>query len=601
MNYTASIQYAKGRSTATVYPVSSDYWTGSTDGSTKTQNSLVKGFNTEDGWMKFDITSIPDGATINSVKYYGYVNGTDYPYWSITPLSNDPVTADASTLHNDITAEEDSGYYLYQNESSSFSTGWHNYTLGGSVTNDLQNALAQDWFAIGIASRDNSTTYYINFDGWNEANKPYLVIDYTVSASWLTINGGTSVSNSISPASFDNLTVGFNSAGLVAGTYNGIIHITSNDPDSPTDVNVTLTVESSTTNTGDGSNNNGDGTGSADVDVPPVTINGDNVNPDVSVDPTGDIPIVVDVTINDSQQHSGSTSGNTLISYSATVSGNIDGVSLHFDLSYDGLSTTPQSLLWWDTSVSQWKTIDSPSWNTPSANHVSFDLTLPNTKDGSTEFILNDDQTPLPIVFGYFNSTFNNGRAILQWTTQSEQNSSYWNIYRGFSVNYGQAKMINAQPIEGANNTTEQTNYTYIDNYNFENNTTYYYWVENITLSGESSLYGPFELKVENNDHNNVPNIVQYGLQQNYPNPFNPDTYISFALKQASNVTLEIFNSKGQKVRTLLNNSYIEKDKNIKVQWDGLDNQRRAVSSGIYFYRLNTGNKQFTKKMLLLK
>ena len=601
MNYTASVQYAKGRSTATVYPANSAYWTGSTNSSTKTQNSLVKGFDTEDGWMKFDISSIPDGATINSIEFHGYVNDTNYPYWAITPVTHDPVTTDAATLKNDISAEEGSGYYLYQEESSSYSTGWKVHTLGGTATTDLQNALAQDWFVIGIASTDNSSTYYIDFDGWNEANKPYLVVDYTVSASWLTINGGTSVSDSITPASFDNLTIGFNSAGLVAGTYNGIIHITSNDPDSPTDVNVTLTVASSTSNTGEGSNNNGDGTGSADVDVPPVTINGDNINPDVSVDPAGDIPIVVDITVNESQQHSGTVSGNTLISYTATVTGNINGVSLNFDLSYDGLSSTPQSLLWWDTSVSQWKTVDSPSWNTPSANHVSFNLTLPNTKDGSTEFILNDDETPLPVVFGYFNSVFNNGHAILQWTTMSEENSNYWNVYRALSNNYGQAKIINSQPIDAVNSTTETTTYTFVDNHEFESNTTYYYWVENVSLSGENSLYGPFELNVENNDDNNVPDIVQYGLHQNYPNPFNPDTNISFVLKQASNVTLEIYNAKGQRVKTLLNNTYVDKDKVVKLNWNGTDNQGRLVSSGLYFYKLNTGKKQFTKKMLLLK
>ena len=63
------------------------------------------------------------------------------------------------------------------------------------MNTNLQSALAQNWFAIGIHYRDGSPTYYIGFDGWNEANKPYLIIDYTYTPTftWLKINGLTAV------------------------------------------------------------------------------------------------------------------------------------------------------------------------------------------------------------------------------------------------------------------------------------------------------------------------------------------------------------------------------------------------------------------------
>ena len=61
---------------------------------------------------------------------------------------------------------------------ASFATGWHSYEMGNSAAADLQAAIPQGWFAVGIFDRDVSTTYYINFDGWNEDNHPYLIVNY---------------------------------------------------------------------------------------------------------------------------------------------------------------------------------------------------------------------------------------------------------------------------------------------------------------------------------------------------------------------------------------------------------------------------------------
>lgn len=165
---------------AEVYPQSADYWTGTTDGTTKTEISLINGYDTEDGWAKFDISSIPDGSTINSIHFFGYVNATNWPYWSITPLATDPVSGDAATIYQEIQGNTGTATaYSYNNESSSFATGWHSYELTNDATTDMEAMLTDDWFAVGIASRDNSTTYYITLDGWNETNTPYLVVDYT--------------------------------------------------------------------------------------------------------------------------------------------------------------------------------------------------------------------------------------------------------------------------------------------------------------------------------------------------------------------------------------------------------------------------------------
>ncbi|MBC8527483.1 MAG: T9SS type A sorting domain-containing protein, partial [Candidatus Cloacimonetes bacterium] len=84
----------------------------------------------------------------------------------------------------------------------------------------------------------------------------------------------------------------------------------------------------------------------------------------------------------------------------------------------------------------------------------------------------------------------------------------------------------------------------------------------------------------------------------NYPNPFNPDiigTTIRYYLNSDFKVTLEIYNLKGQKVKTLVNDNMKAGSHNIL--WNGRDSKDNPVSSGIYFYKIIVGNYIFTKKM----
>ena len=234
LDFIAQVDYSSAEeSLTTVYPSNINYWTGSCTSSAKTQTSLVKAYPpTENGWMKFDVSSIPDGSVINSVEFHGFVNANNYPYWSITPVTNDPITTSASVLYADINAEANTGYYLHRNETGTIANDWISYTLGGNVNANLQAALAQNWFAIGLVDTDNGT-YFIRFDGWNEANKPYLVIDYTYTPTftWLKIDGGTAVAGSVAIGNSQNINVTFDAGAYPAGTYQANIKITSNDAD----------------------------------------------------------------------------------------------------------------------------------------------------------------------------------------------------------------------------------------------------------------------------------------------------------------------------------------------------------------------------------
>ena len=91
-----------------------------------------------------------------------------------------------------------------------------------------------------------------------------------------------------------------------------------------------------------------------------------------------------------------------------------------------------------------------------------------------------------------------------------------------------------------------------------------------------------------------------FELSQNFPNPFNPSTTISFSLPANAPVTVAIFNTLGQQIKTLMS-GHITAGKH-DVVWDGKDEAGNAVTSGIYFYRLTSGQ-NFTdmKKMILLR
>lgn len=86
---------------------------------------------------------------------------------------------------------------------------------------------------------------------------------------------------------------------------------------------------------------------------------------------------------------------------------------------------------------------------------------------------------------------------------------------------------------------------------------------------------------------------------KNYPNPFNPTTTISFEIKEAGNIKVEIFNMKGQKIKTLLDER-INSGKH-SVIWNGKNNKNKRVSSGMYFYKVSINGNQKINKMIMLK
>lgn len=99
-----------------------------------------------------------------------------------------------------------------------------------------------------------------------------------------------------------------------------------------------------------------------------------------------------------------------------------------------------------------------------------------------------------------------------------------------------------------------------------------------------------------------VPTIT--GLGQNYPNPFNPETWIPYQLAESSEVTIRIYNISGQLVRTLhlgRQNAGIYWSRGKAAYWDGKNNAGVQIASGVYFYHLQAGSFNATKKLVVLK
>ncbi len=111
----------------------------------------------------------------------------------------------------------------------------------------------------------------------------------------------------------------------------------------------------------------------------------------------------------------------------------------------------------------------------------------------------------------------------------------------------------------------------------------WYFWIDDSILVATDNRFIP----------------EQYALYQNFPNPFNPQTQIVYDLPEASQVRLTIYNLLGQAVAVLVNQE--QQPGRYHIVWNGRSTNGRPVSSGVYFYRLETKGYTKTMKMLFLK
>jgi hypothetical protein len=200
---------------------------------------------------------------------------------------------------------------------------------------------------------------------------------------------------------------------------------------------------------------------------------------------------------------------------------------------------------------------------------------------------------PLDVGLSNFEARFDGLAMQIAWSTASETDAAGFNILRSRSRN-GDRMQVNDELIPAKGSTIEGASYAFTDKGITEDGT-YYYWLEDVDLSGSSTVHGP----VLASPDGGTDTPAAFRLAQNYPNPFNPITEIGYRLPVDCHVTLEVYNVLGQRVVTLVDAFQTAGDK--VARWDAVDESGIAVTSGVYFYKLQAGNFSAIRKMVLLR
>ncbi|MBM4403647.1 MAG: DUF2341 domain-containing protein [Candidatus Cloacimonetes bacterium] len=222
-------------------------------------------------------------------------------------------------------------------------------------------------------------------------------------------------------------------------------------------------------------------------------------------------------------------------------------------------------------------------------------------QNSASYITVDEEEDPLPISLSSFTATFTAEYFVtLKWITESETNCLGYYIYRGRSNLFGYSEIIT--PLIQAHNTVNQQVYTYTDS-EIPEEGTYYYWLQNVDFDGVWNIHGPVMVNVfQNTDDPNAPEIpITTSLNTIYPNPFNPVTYIKYSITEDLPVRLDIYNSKGQLVRTLTDTPPPGYIGYRSVVWNGLDHSGMSCSSGIYLIRMTAGKHHSMKKVMLVK
>ncbi len=189
-------------------------------------------------------------------------------------------------------------------------------------------------------------------------------------------------------------------------------------------------------------------------------------------------------------------------------------------------------------------------------------------------------EQPLPVEFISF-SSFTDGNTVnLLWATATETNNFGFEVQRKIKKD---AEWISRGFIKGIGTSSEKHGYSFIEQNVPEGN--YYYRLKQVDYSGTFSYSNIIEVHA---------GVGQFYLSQNYPNPFNPVTTIKYSLPQTGYTTLKIYNTVGKEIATLVNN--VKETGTHEAKFDA-----SFLSSGVYYYRLQSGSLSVTNKMILIK
>ena len=502
--------------------------------------------SSDNEWLKGVTITFPAGVTVNNVT--NFIGGGGGP---LTPnvTSGNGVTI---TWHG----QDSQGYGLVRPGESAFAT------VNVSIAPSLSGNLTLPWSITG--------------DGWG--NNPHTLSGSVVLAeaappvSWLNVQP---LSGTLAAGQSTTFTANFSAVGMAAGTYQALLTIYSNDPINPSsNVSANLRVW--------------DGPVPdiiAGTYYPASTVTGATFvsDHDLFIVPADEnTPAITELSnLDPATSHiAGYTGGDNNVSMTFTISTAGDW----YLVGYWGGG--------WHEATPYPLTVSSGS-GTVTLSGMDF------TAKGNVYVVLSPDNNPtLPVELSHFSATMTAENYVqLTWTSQTESNLLGYNVYRNYDADLSSARKI-SELIEGTNTSTAQT-YIYVDQ-ELEQDGTYYYWLQNVDLDGTVGFHGPASVVFSTGGGTGAPPIpLVTKLENAYPNPFNPDTTIRYQLKEPAKVEIDIYNLKGQRVRSFVQSH--DAPGYYKITWDGCDGSGRTLSSGVYLYKMSAGSYRAAKKLVLKK
>ncbi len=260
-----------------------------------------------------------------------------------------------------------------------------------------------------------------------------------------------------------------------------------------------------------------------------------------------------------------------------TVSGSVNGVTKDTDVIAVGFNSTGLAAGTYTTSLS----LTSNSSSNPS---ISIPVTL-------------QVEASLPVQLSSFTAAISAENYVnLTWVTQTETGVQGFYVLRGGNDELATATTVSE--LIQATNTSQQQTYFFTDDELCEDGT-YWYWLQNSDLDGTVDYHGPISIAFTTVG-GEIPSIpLVTALNPAYPNPFNPSTTLSYSLAEPSQVEIDIYNQRGQIVR-----SYSKEHSapgHYSFSFDGRDHSGVPLSSGVYLYRMRAGTFSQFRKMVLCK
>ncbi len=198
----------------------------------------------------------------------------------------------------------------------------------------------------------------------------------------------------------------------------------------------------------------------------------------------------------------------------------------------------------------------------------------------SFQYISLYDYSVIPVELTSFIGNVVGGIVMLSWSTATEINNSGFQVERSDdNENFAQIGFV-----PGFGTTTESKFYTFADNSSISG--THYYRLKQIDFEGSFTYSEVVEV--------NVGLPTEFALQQNYPNPFNPTTKIHYSVPADGFVNIAVYNLLGENVTNIVNS--IQKAGSYEVTFDATN-----FTSGMYLYRMESGDFVSVRKMMILK